>query len=140
LVIVVDTNVLIDMLQRDPVWARWSIDRFSEARLAGDVVVNAVIVAELSRDYADADSLNHVLSFWNLLMEPIGIDAAFMAGKRFIEARAGRVKGEPARPLPDFFIGAHALALDAQLLTRDPKIYQRYFPELTLITPETHHD
>lgn len=39
--------------------------------------------------------------------------------------------------LPDFLIAVHAIVLDQLLLTRDPALYRRYFPELSLITPET---
>lgn len=138
--ILADTNVLIDILQDDPVWCGWSADRLFEARVAGDVAVNAIVVAELSRDYTDLESLQAVLSGLDLRVETIETAAAFMAGKRFADARAMRPQRTSVRPLPDFFIGAHALALDARLLTRDPTIYRRYFPELSLITPETDND
>jgi len=42
-----------------------------------------------------------------------------------------------AHVLPDFLVAAHAIVLDQPLLTRDPALYRRYFPELSLITPET---
>ena len=137
--ILVDTNVILDVLQDDPRWADWSIGRLSEARLEGDVIVNAIVLAELSRDYDDIDALSAALGPLGLRTEPIDDCAAFTAGKRFVAARASRKDEAAARPLPDFFIGAHAETARASLLTRDTAIYRRYFPDLTLITPETGH-
>ena len=37
--------------------------------------------------------------------------------------------------LSDFFIGAHAVIEGWSLLTRDPRLYRTYFPDLALITP-----
>jgi len=39
---------------------------------------------------------------------------------------------EPRRLLADFLIGAHALLQADRLLTLDPEIYQRDFPELAM--------
>ena len=35
-------------------------------------------------------------------------------------------------------LSARPRLLAVPLLTRDPQPYRRYFPEVTLITPETH--
>lgn len=140
MVTLVDTNVIVDVLQDDPRWAAWSADRLSDAGMAGDVIVNVVVVGELSRDYLDLTTLRGALDRLHVSIRSLDDEAAFLAGKRFVAARAARTDTAPARPLPDFFIGAHAVTLGALLLTRDPTLYRRYFPDLTLITPETHAD
>jgi predicted nucleic acid-binding protein len=38
-------------------------------------------------------------------------------------------------PLPDFYIGAHALTGGMTLLTRDARRYRSYFPALRVIAP-----
>jgi len=39
------------------------------------------------------------------------------------------------RPLPDFYIGAHAAVAGHTLLTRDPRRYRYYFPTLRIVSP-----
>jgi predicted nucleic acid-binding protein len=46
---------------------------------------------------------------------------------------ANRFDGD--RPLPDFYIGAHAVLSGLALLTRDARRYRSYFPPLELIAP-----
>jgi len=53
----------------------------------------------------------------------------------FEERRAGGVR---ERTLPDFFIGAHATVAGHRLLTRGAARYRGYFPDLDIISPETH--
>ena len=46
-----------------------------------------------------------------------------------------RQGGTKTGVLPDFFIGALALAEGLQLLTRDAGRYRSYFPDIDLICP-----
>jgi predicted nucleic acid-binding protein len=39
------------------------------------------------------------------------------------------------KPMPDFYIGAHAAMSNFSVLTRDPGPYRSYFPRLRLIAP-----
>ena len=54
---------------------------------------------------------------------------------RIAPAGAG---GSRERTLPAFLIGAHAAIADYKLLTRDAARYRTYFPELNIVSPETH--
>ena len=46
--ILVDTNVLLDLLTADPTWSDWSEQQLEAARLRGSIGINAVVYAELS--------------------------------------------------------------------------------------------
>jgi predicted nucleic acid-binding protein len=59
-----------------------------------------------------------------------------LAGKAFQRYR--RAGGIRTGVLPDFFIGAQALATNSRLITRDPQRYRSYFPGIELITPDLH--
>ena len=65
--------------------------------------------------------------------EPLPYEAAFLAGKAFLDYR--RRGGTRASPLPDFYIGAHAAVRRYRLLTRDAARYRTYFPTVELIAP-----
>jgi len=139
-VILVDTNVILDILHGDPTWSAWSTDRLLDAASENGVALNAIILAECSSRFESVDQLLARLERLSLSMAPLDERAAFDAGKRFATFRQSRSTDRGTRVLPDFLIGAHAVSLNAAVLTRDPAIYRRYFPELTLITPENDHD
>lgn len=62
------------------------------------------------------------------------VAAALRAAAAFREYR--RRGGSRRTILPDFLIAGHAVALGATFVTRDRRLGS-YFPDLTLITPET---
>ena len=131
--VLVDTNVLLDVLQDDPQWAEWSQSSLDKASLSDSLSINAVIYSELSIAFERIEDLESVLSEASLLVEPIPREALFLAGKAFVNYR--RRKGTKQSVLPDFYIGAHAAVSGFSILTRDVSRYRTYFPTVELIAP-----
>jgi predicted nucleic acid-binding protein len=129
--ILVDTNVLLDVIEQDERWADWSQEKMNH--YVGRMVVNPIIYAELCYEAGDTDDVDVIL--WTL-----GLDyLEFSRQVLFIAAQAFKLYrqrgGNKTAPLPDFFIGAHAAALGVPIITRDVNRYQTYFPTVTLISP-----
>jgi predicted nucleic acid-binding protein len=131
--VLVDTNVLLDVLQSDPNWAEWSQGELDAASLTDSLAINAVIYSELSMAFERIEELESVLSEASLSVEPIPREALFLAGKAFLNYRRG--KGTKLGVLPDFYIGAHAAVRGYAILTRDVRRYSHYFPTVRLIAP-----
>jgi predicted nucleic acid-binding protein len=131
--VLVDTNVLLDVLTRDPVWEDWSSAALEDAAETSILVINPLIYAEVSIGFDRIEDLDAVLPPSALVREDLPWDAAFLAGKSFAAYR--RRGGARHAPLPDFYIGAHAAVRRYDLLTRDPRRYQSYFPSVRLIAP-----
>jgi predicted nucleic acid-binding protein len=103
------------------------------ADVAGGAAINDVIYAELCTRYPAVEDVNELLDILELQIHPIPRESLFLAAKAFEAYRhAGGVR---EHVLPDFFIGAQALILGAQVATRDARRFRRYFPALELITP-----
>lgn len=45
--ILVDTNVLLDLVTDDRDWSKWSLARLEEAALAGPILINDIVYAEI---------------------------------------------------------------------------------------------
>ena len=129
----VDTNVLLDLVTDDPQFADWSIARLEAASLAGPLLINDVIYAELSVRYDSKEQLDAFISGIGLKREPIPDAALFLAGKVFRKYR--KAGGTRSGVLPDFFIGAHAAVRGLPLLTRDLGRYRSYYPTVEIIVP-----
>lgn len=56
--ILVDTDVLLDLVTDDPDWAEWSLARLEEAALAGPVLINDIVYAETSIRYRRIEDLD----------------------------------------------------------------------------------
>ena len=131
--LLVDTNVLIDVLEDDPVWADWSIQQLRAQSSIHELVINPIIYAELSQTFSTFEGLDDVVSQLGLRMQEMPRPALFLAGKAFTRYR--KLGGAKNNVLADFFIGAHAAVKKLPLLTRDAKRYRGYFPSVELIVP-----
>ena len=135
--ILVDSNVLIDIVQDDPEWADWSMDRLVAGARDGVLAYNQVIVAEVAPRFGSLEVFADFGRQLGLAYASLDEEAALGAGLAFAGYRRNRGTSSPSIPLPDFFIGGHAQAAGAAILTRDARFYRSYFPQVELITPET---
>lgn len=130
--ILVDTNVLLDIYKSDPIWMPWSLQKLRSAK-PGQLAVNMVVYAELAGHPAEPAHLDRFLEVLGIQMSDLSRRAARLAGLAFWQYR--QRGGINTGVLPDFFIGAHAQADGHQLLTRDAGRYKTYFPKIKLICP-----
>ncbi len=131
--LLVDTNVLVDVLEDDPQWAEWSLAQLRAQSQIHDLLINPVIYAELSLTFSKAEALDAAVDGMGLVLREINRPALFLAGKAFVRYR--RKGGKKQNVLADFFIGAQAAVLGCPILTRDARRYQTYFPSVSLIVP-----
>ncbi|MDX9886896.1 type II toxin-antitoxin system VapC family toxin [Thauera sp.] len=131
--LLVDTNVLIDVLEDDPHWADWSIAMLRQQSQLHRFAINPVIYAELSLTFSTVEALDEAVGGFGVDVCEIPRPALFLAGKAFVAYRKNG--GQRPNVLADFFIGAHAAVEGWPILTRDPRKYRQYFPSAELVTP-----
>ena len=132
--VLVDSNVLLDVFEPDAAWYEWSAERIVHCATYGRLVINHVVFAEVSVGFSSIETLDHKLPPSLYERAPLPWEAAFLAGKAFMDYRSAG--GARSSPLPDFFIGAHAAVTGMSLLTRDAARYRTYFPTVELIAPD----
>lgn len=140
--IAVDTSVLVDLLG-DDVRADAAEVCLRDALSKGAVVVCDVVVSEVVAGLGHGSRLIDTLDEIGVGYAPLELRSAVRAGemqRRYNERRvvAGRVPAadEPARTVPDFLIGAHALMQCGALITRDAGFYRDYFKGLKVVVPK----
>jgi predicted nucleic acid-binding protein len=132
--VLVDSNVLLDVVTTDPTWAAWSSSALAAAADEAPLIINAIVYGEVSVGFARKEDLDGALPLDLFERHEIPYEAAFLAGKCFLDYRCRG--GVRRSPLPDFYIGAHAAVADFRLLTRDATRYRTYFPRLELVAPD----
>jgi len=131
--LLVDTNVLVDVLQNDPQWADWSISQMRAQASLHALVINPIIYAEVSLSFSTLEALDDVVGTLALELREIPRPALFLAAKAYAQYR--RRGGSKRQVLPDFVIGAHAAVEGWPLLTRDANRFKTYFPTLEVLAP-----
>ena len=131
--VLIDTNVLVDVLEDDPTWADWSVRQLRAQSQVHELVINPVIYSELSVAFDSIKDLDKAVDGMGLAFHELPRPALYLAGKAFVKYR--RDGGTKRNVLADFFIGAHAAVLGCPILTRDARRYRNYFPRVALISP-----
>lgn len=133
----VDTNILIDVLNNEPRWADWSIHQLRVQSKIHVLSINPIIYSELSCAFSKIEDLDDVVQVMGLKYLQIPKPGLFLAAKAF---QAYRKKGGTKHNiLGDFFVGAHAAVSRLPVLTRDVQRYKTYFPSVQLISPNVLH-
>lgn len=131
--VLVDSNVILDVATADPRWARWSAEQLARWFDQGPVVINAIVYGEIAFATDRIEVVDELLPAHLYDYRAIPREAAFLAARAHADYR-GR-GGSRQSILPDFLIGAHALVERLPLLTRDERRYRQAFPGLHLISP-----
>jgi predicted nucleic acid-binding protein len=131
--VLVDSNVLIDIFTADPRWFDWSARHLEPLITARRLAINPIIYAEVSVQFDSIEALEAAMRDFAFARLALPYEAGFLAGKAFVRYRGHG--GARHSPLPDFYIGAHAALAGLTLLTRDARRYRRYFPKLNIISP-----
>ena len=131
----VDSNIVIDILGGDPTWWQCSVQWLCERATHGPIVINDVIYAELAAGFLARSQLDEELATMRLSIAPMSKSALFAAGQAFRRYRA--MSGSRANVLADFFVGAQARVECWPILTRDPRRYRTYFPEVVILGGES---
>jgi hypothetical protein len=133
---IVESNVLIDILNPDRDDARRVIDTFNRLAATHIQRINLVVFAEACSRFTTLAMAQAIVDQLNLKMADLTPEDAFRAGLAFQEYR--RNGGPRQTILPDFLIGGQAANRGWPILTRDSKRFASYFPELTIIDPLEH--
>jgi predicted nucleic acid-binding protein len=131
--VLVDTNVWVDCIDDASPWHDWAVEQLQRCSERSPLHVNIVIYTELLIPAPDIGALDAMLDIYETSRTPLPWAASSLAAAAFALYR--RRGGGRDKPLPDFFIGAHAAVANLSVLTRDPKPYRSYFARLSVIAP-----
>ncbi len=130
---IADSNIIIDLLHGDGARAVKVQQVFLNHATAGKIYVNSVIFAESASGSPTLEDFEARLRQLDLENVPLSNEDSYRASLAF---RAYRQNGGPRTTiLPDFLIGAQASVRGWPILTRDPKRFESYFPEVEIIDP-----
>ena len=129
----VDSNILIDFVTRDPIWFERTRKTFVHRAAMGKMWIIDPVFAEVSVTFPDVPEYLKFLTLLDVARASMSEQALYFAAQAFKAYRArGGVK---TNVLPDFFIGAQAQVAGWTILTRDARRYRTYFPKVRLVEP-----
>jgi predicted nucleic acid-binding protein len=131
--VLVDTNVWVDCIDTTSAWNAWAVDQLQVCSEQAPLHINLVVYTELLVPGTDASALDDMLDVYEVQRSALPWTCAALTASAFRLYRSRG--GQRLRPLPDFYIGAHAAVANLSVLTRDPAGYASYFPRLALRVP-----
>ena len=132
----IDTNIIIDILEPDPIFGPASKAALKLCFQDGSVIACEVVWAEDVTAYGSRiKEAVDVMSRIGIEYSAMTLEATLEAAKRWSTFRKKNKVRD--RIVADFLVGGHALALSDRLLTRDRGFYRDYFKPLKVKSPNT---
>ncbi len=129
----VDTNIWIDCIDPTSPWHDWAVEQLQALSERAPLHVNQIVYTELLVPGPDVKALDALLDVYDTLRSPLPWTCAPLAAAAFwLYRKAG---GSKTKPMPYFYIGAHAAVANLSVLTRDPSPYKTYFARLVVFAP-----
>jgi hypothetical protein len=129
----VDTNIWVDCIDADSRWHDWAIEQLQTLSERAPLHVNLIVYTELLVPGPNLEALDALLDVYDTLRTPLPWTCASLTAAAFALYRNSG--GSKLKPMPDFYIGAHAAVANLSVLTRDPSPYRSYFPRLVVVAP-----
>lgn len=129
----VDTNIWIDCIDEASPWHEWAVEQLQRYSERSPLHVNLIIYTELLVPGPKVDFLDAMLDVYGTLRSPLPWACASLTATAFALYR--RRGGSKHKPMPDFYIGAHAAVSNLSVLTRDSALYKSYFSRLVVVAP-----
>ena len=130
--VLVDSNAWIDCLDDKSEWHEWALEQLQVCSERSPLHVNIVIVTELLVIRPNVQALDAMFDVYDTRRSPLPWTCAPLTASAYALYR--QRGGARTRPMPDFYIGAHAAVSNLSVLTRDRAGYASYFPRLKLIS------
>ena len=131
--VLVDSCVLLDIFNDDPDWFEWSSSVLFKMSKDYQLVINIIVFTEIAFNFSSSERLENELEALAIKILEIPTEVAFNVSRTFKKYRKN--KGGKKSPMPDFYIGEHAIYLGLHLITRDTARYKTYQPKLKLVSP-----
>jgi predicted nucleic acid-binding protein len=129
----VDTNIWIDCIDGNSQRHEWAVEQLQMLSEKSPLHVNLIVYTELLVPGPDIEALDALLDVYDTLRTPLPWTCASLTAAAFsLYRNRGGLK---LKPMPDFYIGAHAAVANLSVLTRDPTPYRSYFPRLKVLAP-----
>ena len=140
---IVDSNIFLHIVNPEDGASGQVLAAFETVSLNSPIYINPIIFAEISPGFDACSVVERFLAGLGVTVVGLSPEDAFHAGQAFLAYR--RNGGPRTTILPDFLIGAQAACRGWPILTRDPKRFATYFPNVELIDPlkvhpEAHDD
>ena len=154
--VAVDTNILFDILLPDQNYLERTLSLLTEYGKKHQLIISEVVYSELASQFSDVGLLLDLLNNTDIRLINSGHEALWISSQAWKIYTINRSKGflcnncgnmqtlscekcdsliiSRQQVISDFLIGGHALIHAGTLITRDRGYYQRFFPELVLVS------
>jgi len=130
----IDTNVLVDIFEPDPIFGPTSRTALKRCLQEGSVVACEVVWTEVVTAYGDKKKeVVTAMSQIGVKYSALTLEAALEAANCWFTFRKKNKARD--RIVADFLVGGHACIQSDRLLTRNRGFYRDYFKPLKVISP-----